>query len=355
MAWFKRLAAAGVLPKNIELGNEFYIAMGNDPTVIRKWPDERTSMAIMRRYERALRPIVGPDAKFAVQSSGSRFRTNPNARHPFAQRLLKWDEDLRPEDWFEAVTVHFYLRPDGIARRAGNPSQNTLFELLMGRADQGVDRVLDDIARRVPGKEIWITEWSPHGGDWGKKDPKEQKVTPDMAAHLVTRETLAILRHPAVSKALYFTLNLSRRPIRQTHVQDAQGRFLPLPATVALGWFNNAANGGSSFQRLIEVNGRQITGLGVFDEAYRPVEAGLFRSGKRSVMILQNASYEARVYDPTNQGRRPRPASVEVLMAADFSNHGNLPGKVVSIDTSRSLELSPFSIARIVWESDVGS
>lgn len=61
-AWFKRLASQGTLPKNIELGNEFWIAMGNDPDSLRRWPDEPSAMAVIHRYEQALRPIVGPGA-----------------------------------------------------------------------------------------------------------------------------------------------------------------------------------------------------------------------------------------------------------------------------------------------------
>ena len=28
----------------------------------------------------------------------------------------------------------------------------------MGRSDQGIDRVLNNIAAKLPGKEIWVTE-----------------------------------------------------------------------------------------------------------------------------------------------------------------------------------------------------
>jgi hypothetical protein len=149
-------------------------------------------------------------------------------------------------------------------------------------------------------------------------------------------------------------LNLSRNPKWQAYVQDGQGRFLPLPVAVVLGWFNHAANGGSSFQRLIEVNGQRITGLGVFDEAYLPIEAGLFRSAKQTVLIVQNASPQARTYDPTSHGKHSVPIRMEILTAADFTGYGHRPGEVVRAGTSEPLELPPFSIARIIWEGDVG-
>jgi hypothetical protein len=37
--WFKQMKADGSLPNYIELGNEFYFAMMNDPDNLKKWPD----------------------------------------------------------------------------------------------------------------------------------------------------------------------------------------------------------------------------------------------------------------------------------------------------------------------------
>ena len=55
--WFKRLAGKGIVPQRIELGNEFWVAMGNDPESLARWPDEPTSMRIMKRYLDAIKPI----------------------------------------------------------------------------------------------------------------------------------------------------------------------------------------------------------------------------------------------------------------------------------------------------------
>ena len=73
VAWFSRLASEGIVPTHIELGNEFWIAMGGDPNVEAKWPDEPTSMAIMRRYLDALRPYLPPGTRAAVQAAPGAF------------------------------------------------------------------------------------------------------------------------------------------------------------------------------------------------------------------------------------------------------------------------------------------
>ena len=93
-AWFQTLASENMTPKNIELGNEFWVAMGGDPNVMKVWPDEPTSMNVMHQYAQALTPIVGADAKFAVQASGASYNYQPNDPHPFIQRLIKWDDAL---------------------------------------------------------------------------------------------------------------------------------------------------------------------------------------------------------------------------------------------------------------------
>jgi hypothetical protein len=58
VAWFKSLTAKGLVPKRIELGNEFWVAMGNDPASLARWPDAPTSMGIMKEYLDALRPYL---------------------------------------------------------------------------------------------------------------------------------------------------------------------------------------------------------------------------------------------------------------------------------------------------------
>ena len=37
--WFKHLSAKGAVPAHIELGNEFWVAMGQDPVVLGRWPE----------------------------------------------------------------------------------------------------------------------------------------------------------------------------------------------------------------------------------------------------------------------------------------------------------------------------
>jgi hypothetical protein len=348
-AWFKKLASENLAPKNIELGNEFWIAMAGDPNVMRKWPDEKSSMAVMQQYTAALRPIVGADAKFAVQASAASFMQLPNPDQAFARRLAQWDADLAPADWFQAVTAHLYSDPTGVVTQARNPSPQQFFALMMARSDQGVDRALDDLTKKLPGKEIWVTEWNPRGGSPVNLDrPDLDQVPPPMNAQLIARTELALLRHPEVTRALYFTLYSSGRSVLEVYVQSGN-QFVPMAPAVVVGWFDDAANGGATFQCVVEVNGPIIGDLGSFKESYRPIEGGLFRSSAHTVLILQNASAETRVYDPT-QGNMPKPSSVELLVTADLMNTAHVPAQVTRLDKNAPIVLPPLSIARVIWE-----
>jgi len=167
--WFKRLAGEGIVPQRIELGNEFWVAMGNDPASLGRWPDEPGSMRVMKQYLDALRPYLPANAQVAVQAAAGAIGARKGR---FGQRLRQWDEDLRPEPWFDAVTLHLYPRlrevmgdPDaGItAPTPGNAMAR--LNAMMARVDEGVDGILRDIEGRLPGKEIWITEWNTSGAN----------------------------------------------------------------------------------------------------------------------------------------------------------------------------------------------
>jgi hypothetical protein len=348
-AWFTRLAADHSLPKTIELGNEFYIAMAGDPNVMRIWPDEPTSMSVMKQYEQALQPIVGAGAKFAVQSAGAAFYISPNTTSKFQQRLLAWDQALTPGDWFQAVTIHLYPDPSQMIQQASNPGPEKEFQLFMGRADAGVDRALNDLDARLPGKEIWITEWSPRGGNFANTFGQPDLIPPQMNAQLVGREILAFLRHPAVTRALYFTLNADSNSVFRMYVQDPAGNYFPLPAAVVLQWFDEAANDNSTFQRVVDNSSQPVGGLGEFSESYRPVEGGLFNSAKGTTLIIQNASAEQRSYDPGALGQKTQPTSVEMLVADDFTATAYNPAQVQSLDPTAPILIPPYSLVRLEW------
>lgn len=350
-AWFKRLASQGTLPKNIELGNEFWIAMGNDLDSLRRWPDEPSAMAVMHRYEQALRPIVGPGAKFAVQAAASAFWVGPSARGPVARRLSDWDAALRSESWFEAVTIHLYPVLEPLQRLPGGDTHDGLFHNLMARCDGGVDRAITSISSRVPGKELWITEWGAHGaGNWATQGAAP--VTPPMFAQAATRMLLAILRHPEVTRELFFTLNFD--PPKQSYfVRAGDGSYRPEPVAKILGWFNHAGNRGASFQRVVERGASPVSPGVSFGDSYREIEGAVFVSTGQTTLILQNAGATTRTFDPTDGGRLPTVKSVEIIATSDLNDSERRAVQVDHVATAGPFTVPAYSVVRVVWPGEV--
>jgi hypothetical protein len=351
-AWFQEMSAAGLLSRHLEMGNEFYIAMLDDPNVIAKWPDEPYALGVTRRYLRALRPSLLPGTKVAVQSAGSAFYVPANTADPFLQRQLQWDAALAPAPWFQAVTVHLYPDPsEVVGRPLGGPPRTQaaaarIFSAMMARADQGVDRVLSDLERRLPGKEIWVSEWNPRGPN---PDGSHDAVTPPMLMQLTTRMTLSYLRHPALTASLYFMLNFDPNVPFALYLPDGAGGFLPTPMAVVLRWLNQAANGGVSYLAYAERGAVPILGGGSWAEAYSPVAAALFRSGTQTTLLLQNASSSPRQWNPGAIGLG-RPREIETISLPALTDSTRVAPPVASLPVGSNVLIPPYSVTRVVWQ-----
>ena len=353
--WFRQMKAAEIVPSHIELGNEFWIAMGFDPDVLKRWPDEPSSMRIMKSYCDALRPYFPPGARVAVQSAASAFWLRGNPVRPAGRRLRQWDLDLKPAPWFDAVTIHPYPRIDMIMGEQGatqgwhQPQKAMkLFQTLLAHCDQGTDRVVEDLEQRLPDKEIWVTEWNTRGADYQIKD----EPSPSMHIQLVSRMTFALLRHREVTMSLFFTLNFLRHgPAGGVFQSNGQGSYQPMPHVLALRWFNEAANGGATFQRFLEPGARRIPGGGALAESYLEIEAGLFRKPKSITLIIQNCSAEERVFRLPRMVSEKIPSQVETLSTPDLtSTSASVTPMSQSVEAGGEVHIPAYSITRIIWK-----
>ncbi len=355
--WFKRLAGEGAVPRRIELGNEFWVAMGNDPASLAHWPDEPTTMRIMKQYADAIKPYLPADAKLAVQAATGALDVPEHPRARFWQRLRQWDEDLRPEPWFDAVTLHLYPRLRDVM---GDPqagvtpptTENAMPRLkaMMARVDEGVERILQDTERRLPGKEIWVTEWNPRGANevvarGGAVEP----TSPAMVMLLTTRMALVYLRHPSVTASLFFEFDVGPRNIFAMFLPDGRGSYSPLPAAAALRWLSEAANGGGTFQRVVRAGAQPIAGGGRLPESYFSVEGGLFQSGGRRVLILQNASPDTFSYDPSDQVPGKLPSKIEFMSMPNLADTTKQAARIDTQNPQGLIKILPFSVTRITW------
>jgi hypothetical protein len=354
VAWFRQMKAAGVVPRLIELGNEYWIATGMDPDVLLRWPDEPTSMRIMKEYCEALRPYYPPGAKVAVQAAASQYWINGSPTGTGGKRLQQWDADLKPADWFDAVTIHLYPRIDDIMGVRGasqgwrqHAEALRLFSAMLAHCDEGVDRVVADVRQRVPGKEIWVTEWGTRGVDFRGAD----QPTASMQIHLISRMTLALLRQREVTMSLFYTLNFLSRS-QWCHFQsDGKGGYQPLPYVIAMQWFNEAANGGATWQRVLEAKANRIPAGGALGESYFEVEAALFHKPQLTTLLVHNCSAEPRRLSLTELPGGKRPQQIETLATPELMKTP-APGMPATVDPDAGgdVTLPPYSLTRIMWK-----
>jgi len=356
--WFKYLASKGLVPQRIELGNEFWVAMGNDPRSLERWPDAPSTMRTMKQYLDAIKPYLPENAKIAVQAAGSGFNIHSNPRARFWQRIEKWDDDLLPEPWFQAVTLHLYPRLSEVMGdpRAGltPPTQENVMprlKAMMAQVDEGVERVLKHIEQRLPGKEIWITEWNSRGANAAtQRGADVEPTSPAMQMLLAARMALVHLRHASVTASLFFMYDFRPQNPSSMFVADGRRSYSPVPTAAVLRWLNEAANGGGSFQRVVQEGGRPIMSGGVERRSYLAVEGGLFQSKAGITLILENASDDLFSFDSTTLVPNKRPLSIEFMSMTDLVKADKLPARIERQDSAGNITITPFSVTRIVWE-----
>lgn len=349
--WARDMRAAGVAPPFLELGNEFYLALLEDPTSRARFPDWETTNALSREYAEALRPELPEGAKVAAQLAGSRFHSDAAPSEGMRAVNWQWDDDSRVEDWYEAVTVHPYpelnhtVTPGASAQMPGIADK--AIAPLLARADAGLDRLFADVAERAPGKEIWVTEWG--AGDIAGVMSGTNPRFNAMWLHTIARFNFSLLRNPAVTMsclhALFFGDNLWA-----LFVPDGPQQFRPVGPTEMLGWFGAAANGAT--HETLEVEGAPVhPGGGVVgSETYRETVAALLRKGGLSTVLVHHAG-DAPLQLDVSEIASGEPSRVELMSAPDMAEAfaDRLP-VVTTLPPASRIDLPPWTIARITFE-----
>jgi len=352
--WFQKMNDQGILPRYLELGNEFYLAMLGDPNVLEIWPDAPTTMQVMKEYRNALQPCFVTGTEVAVQAAASRFYATNTAGNLVAPAVLKkWDNALRPEPWFDAVTIHLYPQVDTIAgagsRQTLPDNMDTVLSSAMARCDQGVDEAISAVERQLPGKEIWITEWS--GYSWGGAEASNQTWPIfGLYVHLTTRMLMTFLRHPSVTMTEYHMLNFSGGPMSLYRYDSQSQSYVPISSAVILKWFNQAANGGATYQRLKVDGANWVNSSTTAEEGYYDIEAVQFQKGNAATIIIHNCSSETKTVSLTGIVPDRLPTVIESALVNPTANYSSTAPPVTELPVANQVEIPAYSVTRIIWE-----
>jgi hypothetical protein len=371
VAWFKRMNAGGYRPNMVEMGNEFYLALLMDPLTVKRFPDWATTNAITKDYADALRPYMDKDARVAIQAASARFHV-PYGEGGDARQKREhiWDNDMKPQPWAQAVTVHLYPTIEASAGKgslAGLPGNvDKVFPAFMAHTDAGYTRSISDTIARMPGMEIWNTEWGAFepaatlGGARAEFD--------GMWMHQICRSILTMLRFKEVTAmtihALFFSGNLMSAFRRAGGVETidrgnglgagagTHGEYVPINFTSVMQWFCEAGAGPDSHYRTIAVEGaREVAGNGAYEgESYRDVDACLLRRGQQRTLFVQNADRAPRRIDLSDLLGAGTGVTADALVTTNLTDSLQLAApKPQPLPAGRTIDAPGYSIVRVRW------
>ncbi len=363
--WLAHAARHRVVPRRIEMGNEFYLAMMEDPESLRRFPDWATTTRLTREYLDAISPHLQRDSLIALQSASSRFYVTADPGTGLVSRLWAWDEQMAPEPWFHAVTAHLYPEFDLIGGKGASArvpeNIGSLYPALMARADEGIDRVLRFLEAKMPGKEIWITEWGAWPlsiGGWLQPGP-----LPDLPSHpafapfqalwiqYVARALLSILRHASVTAVLYHAISFAGGVWGLYDLDPTEGAYSPIGSCRLLRWFYRAANDGAEYVPVIAEGARLRRGGGALaGESYADIDAAMFRRSSETVLIAHNATDETKLINLSQCQDGTVPDELEIMHTPDLMEifDRSLPPSF-GCEPSIAVEMPAYSIVRASW------
>ncbi|MCP5433604.1 MAG: hypothetical protein H6923_10085 [Alphaproteobacteria bacterium] len=355
-AWMADLAAKGAGPKLVEMGNEPWIAEAGDPDLVRRWPDSPTEQAVVKTYVGAMRPHLPEDVKICVEAAPGEFaRWLKRGEGYFTPRLDAWNREMEAADWFDAVAPHHYSSPGALlpsvdpAILADEVALAKAFDALMACWDDGLHASLTELERQFPGKEIWVTEWNPRGGeppDASGKLPTHFEPTPTFMLHATARALFGYLRHASVTAHNFFMFNFFDSPWCCMR-PDGTGGYGPEPHGLAVSWFAQATAGAPHYRRMIEKAPR-IASPYLAGQSYGAVEAAHLQHREGATLLVQNAAPASRAL-ALGDLSKGKPAMAETLSLPHMADAERRIAAPHPIEAGASVELPAYSLTRILW------
>ena len=196
--------------------------------------------------------------------------------------------------------------------------------------------------RRVPGKEIWVTEFNPRGGRPGSPgDPERSRRLAD-AGHRA-RAALPVAPSASYRSAVF-------------HADFDQGmsfRFSLNPGTVISRCQWPKPFPGSSMPRTgarrtgIRI-GQQDSWRGAVPDAFFCGGSRLVRRPQGRTLLVQNATEQVASLDLAPFGEGP-PSHVDILATPNLGAARSFPPTLCRSRPPEKITLPPFSLTRVLW------
>ncbi len=132
---------------------------------------------------------------------------------------------------------------------------------------------------------------------------------------------------------------------------DAQSRaYVPISSAIILKWFNQAASGGATYQRLKVEGAKWVSSPVTPEEGYYDIEAVKFQKNNATVIIIHNASPQSKVLSIPSVVSEKLPAVIETALVAPRDDYSKASPPVQRIQPGENIEIPAYSVTRIAWE-----
>jgi hypothetical protein len=346
-AWFADMKAKGRVPRNIEMGNEFPIALLNDAETLKLFPHYAGYRDLAKRYWIAIKPYLPENAKVALQADGAIFFHKDDPGSGLGHRQWQWDQDLTNDSWFQAVTYHPYAPSGSIGGGTSNPEKpEKAFTSMLARIDEGIDRTMKFFREKLPGKEVWITEWGLFAG--GSYFSGKPEYVNGIWFHQIVRGHFAFLRWPEITMTNMHSIMFSGGLMNA--FTRVGGELKPIGVTSALKWIFQAANGGAKYQPVKVEGAIKVQGQGSWKESFDDVVAAMFTKDGETTLLIHNAAKEDKIMKIGQLDGNGTIKSAEAIVTADLLERLDrwLP-PVRTLTIGMPIVVPGYSLTRIIW------
>lgn len=372
--WVEHLLALGVRPTRIELGNEQYFApfLGN----VDRFPNFAVTAEISREYIDAIRSLI-PEARFALQSSSSRFDSSAeHDGHPLADHLTAWDDAITDDDWYDALAIHKYpeiggaTSPDvpmftlmgpvrrplgrylpGVAHMTSEEQARWALGCVLARVETGTRRQVEFLATKAPGKQLWASEWGI--GENAAFYRGENPIVTGFWIHAVARQIMTFLSHSSVTQALNHSLYFDGRIWSAMRRVDGPEFYRAHGCYDVFRWFGEAldvADGDITVHETTVDGAERVRSPGPHDEHYTDVAAVVVdaSSGKRSA-IVHNASSHDVDLDVSGLASSAPTVAETIHTPSLLEGFSYATPQIQVRSAAASHQLGPNTVSRFVW------
>jgi hypothetical protein len=145
-------------------------------------------------------------------------------------------------------------------------------------------------------------------------------------------------------------LNFSGGPMSLYRYDSQSQSYMPTSSAIILKWFNQAANGGATYQRLKVDGTKRVNSSVTAEEGYYDIDAVQFQKRNVTTVIIHNASSQTKSVSLSSIVSDRLPTMIESALVNPIADYSTTVPVVTTLPLAHQIEIPAYSVTRIVWE-----